>query len=60
MGSAAAYEVEYFATAAQGKRLMMLLQRDIGALAYKDKVTIHDIEASGEAHEMRFYQALAG
>ncbi|WP_375657204.1 hypothetical protein [Bartonella sp. CM120XJJH] len=52
VGSAAAYEVEYFATAAQGKKADdAVAKRDIGALAYKDKVTIHDIEASGEAHE---------
>ncbi|EJF79426.1 hypothetical protein MCO_00992 [Bartonella sp. DB5-6] len=52
VGSAAAYEVEYFATAAQGKKADdAAAKRDIGALAYKDKVTIHDIEASGEAHE---------
>ncbi|WP_406604455.1 hypothetical protein [Bartonella gliris] len=48
VGSAAAYEVEYFATAAQGKKADdAVAKRDIGALAYKDKVTIHDIEASG-------------
>ncbi|WP_375647774.1 hypothetical protein [Bartonella sp. AA56HLJMS] len=52
VGSAAAYEVEYFATAAQGKKADdAIAKRDIGALAYKNKVTIHDIEASGEAHE---------
>ncbi|WP_375652911.1 MULTISPECIES: hypothetical protein [unclassified Bartonella] len=52
VGSAAAYEVEYFATAAQGKKADdAVAKRDIGALAYKDKVTINDIEASGEAHE---------
>ncbi|WP_375692860.1 hypothetical protein [Bartonella sp. AP213QHHD] len=52
VGSAAAYEVEYFATAAQGKKADdAIAKRDIGALAYKDKVTICDIEASGEAHE---------
>ncbi|WP_375610782.1 MULTISPECIES: hypothetical protein [unclassified Bartonella] len=52
VGSAAAYEVEYFATAAQGKKADdAIAKRDIGALAYKDKVTINDIEASGEAHE---------
>ncbi|WP_375607324.1 MULTISPECIES: alanine-zipper protein [unclassified Bartonella] len=52
VGSAAAYEVEYFATAAQGKKADdAVAKRDIGALAYKNKVTIHDIEASGEAHE---------
>ncbi|WP_208431471.1 hypothetical protein [Bartonella doshiae] len=52
VGSAAAYEVEYFASAAQGKKADdAVAKRDIGALAYKDKVTIHDIEASGEAHE---------
>ncbi|WP_375658733.1 hypothetical protein [Bartonella sp. MR30HLJHH] len=52
VGSAAAYEVEYFATAAQGKKADdAVAKRDIGALAYKDKVTIHDIEASGEARE---------
>ncbi|WP_375673141.1 hypothetical protein [Bartonella sp. TS82HLJMH] len=52
VGSAAAYEVEYFATAAQGKKADdAVAKRDIGALAYKDKVTIHDIEASGEACE---------
>ncbi|VEJ45295.1 hypothetical protein [Bartonella vinsonii] len=52
VGSAAAYEVEYFATAAQGKKADdAVAKRDIGALAYKDKVTIHDIEANGEAHE---------
>ncbi|WP_375707465.1 alanine-zipper protein [Bartonella sp. AA1HLJMS] len=52
VGSAAAYEVEYFATAAQGKKADdAVAKRDIGALAYKNKVTICDIEASGEAHE---------
>ncbi|WP_208438700.1 hypothetical protein [Bartonella grahamii] len=52
VGSAAAYEVEYFATAAQGKKADdAVAKRDIGALAYKDKVTINDIEVSGEAHE---------
>ncbi|WP_375648523.1 hypothetical protein [Bartonella sp. MU70NMGDW] len=52
VGSAAAYQVEYFATAAQGKKADdAVAKRDIGALAYKDKVTIHDIEASGEARE---------
>ncbi|WP_276577685.1 hypothetical protein [Bartonella taylorii] len=52
VGSAAAYEVEYFATAAQGKKADdAVAKRDIGALAYKDKVTICDIEASGEARE---------
>ncbi|WP_375682088.1 alanine-zipper protein [Bartonella sp. CE47NXGY] len=52
VGSAAAYEVEYFATAAQGKKADdAIAKRDIGALAYKNKVTICDIEASGEAHE---------
>ncbi|WP_254472890.1 hypothetical protein [Bartonella sp. B1098] len=52
VGSAAAYGVEYFATAAQGKKADdAVAKRDIGALAYKDKVTICDIEASGEAHE---------
>ncbi|WP_330167270.1 hypothetical protein [Bartonella grahamii] len=52
VGSAAAYEVEYFATAAQGKKADdAIAKRDIGALAYKDKVTICDIEASGEARE---------
>ncbi|WP_375670280.1 hypothetical protein [Bartonella sp. PS7NMGDW] len=52
VGSAAAYEVEYFATAAQGKKADdAVAKRDIGALAYKDKVTICDIEASGEVHE---------
>ncbi|WP_375665056.1 hypothetical protein [Bartonella sp. CL162QHHD] len=52
VGSAAAYEVEYFATAAQGKKADdAIAKRDIGALAYKDKVTICDIEASGEACE---------
>ncbi|WP_375639364.1 hypothetical protein [Bartonella sp. MF74HXZ] len=52
VGSAAAYEVEYFATAAQGKKADdAVAKRDIGALAYKDKVTIHDIKASGEARE---------
>ncbi|WP_375644601.1 hypothetical protein [Bartonella sp. MR100HLJHH] len=52
VGSAAAYEVEYFATAAQGKKADdAVAKRDIGALAYKDKVTIHDIKASGEACE---------
>ncbi|WP_074380632.1 hypothetical protein [Bartonella doshiae] len=52
VGSAAAYEVEYFASAAQGKKADdAVAKRDIGALAYKNKVTIHDIEASGEACE---------
>ncbi|WP_375650410.1 alanine-zipper protein [Bartonella sp. AA78NXGY] len=52
VGSAAAYEVEYFATAAQGKKADdAIAKRDIGALAYKNKVTICDIEAGGEAHE---------
>ncbi|WP_375646538.1 hypothetical protein [Bartonella sp. TT29SHDZB] len=52
VGSAAAYEVEYFATAAQGKKADdAVAKRDIGALAYKNKVTICDIEASGEARE---------
>ncbi|EJF87317.1 hypothetical protein [Bartonella rattimassiliensis] len=52
VGSAAAYEVEYFASAAQGKKADdAVAKRDIGALAYKDKVTVHDIEASGKAHE---------
>ncbi|GAA5105489.1 hypothetical protein [Bartonella jaculi] len=52
VGSAAAYGVEYFATAAQGKKADdAVAKRDIGALAYKDKVTICDIEASGEPHE---------
>ncbi|WP_375694067.1 hypothetical protein [Bartonella sp. AD24XZML] len=52
VGSAAAYEVEYFASAAQGKKADdAVAKRDIGALAYKNKVTIHDIEASGEARE---------
>ncbi|WP_019218671.1 hypothetical protein [Bartonella florencae] len=52
VGSAAAYKVEYFATAAQGKKADdAVAKRDIGTLAYKDKVTIYDIEASGEACE---------
>ncbi|WP_281282244.1 hypothetical protein [Bartonella saheliensis] len=52
VGSAAAYGVEYFATAAQGKKADdAVAKRDIGALAYKDKVTIGDLDAGGEAHE---------
>lgn len=52
VGSAAAYGVEYFATAAQGKKADdAVAKRDIGALAYKDKITIGDLEASGEARE---------
>ncbi|OLL54723.1 hypothetical protein KAE70_00600 [Bartonella henselae] len=52
VGSAAAYEVEYFATAAQGKKADdAVAKRDIGKLAYKDKITVNDIKASGQAHE---------
>ncbi|OPB31572.1 hypothetical protein [Bartonella sp. AR 15-3] len=48
VGSAAAYSVNYFATAAQGKKADdAVAKRDIGALAYKDKATVYDIEASG-------------
>ncbi|WP_455480470.1 hypothetical protein V3564_04875 [Bartonella sp. B12(2025)] len=49
VGSAAAYQVEYFASAAQGKKAdEAVAKRDIGALAYKDKATIYDIEAKGD------------
>ncbi|WP_185913472.1 hypothetical protein [Bartonella massiliensis] len=52
VGSAAAYQVEYFATAAQGKKADdAVAKRDIGTLAYKDKITVNDIEVSGEARE---------
>lgn len=52
VGSAAAYDVGYFATAAQGKKADdAVAKRDIGTLAYKDKVTIGDIKAKGVASE---------
>ncbi|WP_273759636.1 hypothetical protein [Bartonella sp. ML70XJBT.G] len=52
VGSAAAYDVGYFASAAQGKKAdEALAKRDSGALAYKDKITVNDIRARGEASE---------
>ncbi|MGL2349718.1 hypothetical protein ACOWKN_06500, partial [Helicobacter pylori] len=52
LGSAAAYSMGYFATAAQGKRAdEAVAKRDVGVLAYKDRVTVHDINTSGDPCE---------
>ncbi|OPB29493.1 alanine-zipper protein [Bartonella sp. WD12.1] len=52
LGSAAAYSMGYFATAAQGKKAdEAVAKRDVGALAYKDTVTVNDISTSGDPSE---------
>ncbi|AQX30206.1 hypothetical protein [Bartonella schoenbuchensis] len=52
LGSAAAYSMSDFATAAQGKKAdEAVAKRDVGALAYKDTVTVNDINTSGDPSE---------
>ncbi|MEL6088853.1 hypothetical protein [Bartonella schoenbuchensis] len=52
LGSAAAYSMGYFATAAQGKKAdEAVAKRDVGTLAYKDTVTVNDINTSGDPSE---------